>query len=97
MSWFIVLVPCWLLLIYICAFMIIVGLASTNTKVNQAERLVLSLCVPLGFLASTILAVCYIDKYITTSLGYLFLPQLGSFIMAYLYIRCLVKPSGHKV
>jgi hypothetical protein len=94
----VVLIPCWLLLIYICSYVVLVGLASTNKKVNKAERLVLSLFVPLGFLTSTVLAVCFLDGYITVSLGYLYIPQLGSFLGAYLYARCLVRhSSGHKI
>ena len=98
MSFFIVLIPCWLLLLYVCSYMILVGLASNNSKVNKGERLILSLFVPLGFLTSTVLAVCYADGYLKSiKLGYLFLPQLASFLGAYLYARCLVRPSGGRI
>lgn len=98
LSYFVVLIPFWLLLLYVCSYVILVGLASTNSKVNKAERLILSLFVPLGFLCSTVLAVCYVDGYIkNVRLGYLFLPQLASFLGAYLYGRCLVKHSSRRI
>ena len=74
LTYFVILIPCWLLLLYICSYVILVGLASTNKKVNKAERLVLSLFVPLGFLTSTVLAVCFLDGYITVTLVYLYIP-----------------------
>ena len=92
-----VLIPFWLLMLYVCSYMILVGLASTNSKVNKAERLILSLFVPLGFLVSTVLAVCYVDGYLKVKLGFLYIPQLMSFLGAYLYARCLVKPSSRRV
>ena len=98
LSFFVVLIPCWLLLLYVCSYMILVGLASNNSKVNKGERLILSLFVPLGFLTSTVLAVCYADGYLdSVKLGYLYTPQLASFLGAYLYARCLVRPSGGRI
>jgi hypothetical protein len=74
LSFFVVLIPFWLLLLYVCSYMILVGLASTNSKVNKAERLLLSLFVPLGFVCSTVLAVCYLDGYLQVKLSFLFIP-----------------------
>ena len=75
MSLFIVLIPFWLLMLYICTYVLLVGLASNNSKVNKVERLLLSLFVPLGFLTSTMLAVSYADGYLAhVKLGYLYLP-----------------------
>lgn len=74
LTYFVVLIPFWLLMLYVCSYMILVGLASTNSKVNKAERLILSLFVPLGFLCSTVLAICYVDGYLEVPLGYLYIP-----------------------
>ena len=74
LSFFIVLIPVWIVLLYICSYLVIVGLASKNYKVNKQERLALSLLMPLGFLASTVLAICYVEGYFKCYLGYLYIP-----------------------
>jgi hypothetical protein len=61
LSWFTILIPFWLLLIYGCGFVILLGLASQNSKVNKCEKVFLSLLVPTGFIVSTILALCVAD------------------------------------
>lgn len=74
LSFFVVLIPVWIVLLYFCTYLIIVGLASKNYKVNKQERLALSLIMPLGFLTSTVLALCYVEGYLRCSLGYLYIP-----------------------
>ena len=34
LTYFVVLIPVWLLLLYICSYVVLIGLASTNSKVN---------------------------------------------------------------
>ena len=91
LNYFVVLIPVWLVLLYICSYLVVVGLASKNYKVTKSERLALSLLTPLGLLASAVLSVCYVEGYIRCSLGFLYIPQACSFVSAYLYVRCLVK------
>ena len=93
LNFFVVLIPVWVVLLYFCSYLVLVGLASKNYKVAKSERLVLSLLTPLGLLASAVLSVCYVEGYIRCSLGYLYIPQACSFGSAYLYIRCLVSYS----
>jgi len=93
LSLFVILIPFWLILFYVCAYVLLVGLASKNSKVSKCEKVFLSLLVPFGFTISTVLALCFAEGYIKTKLAFLFLPQIFSFLILYLYIRCLVKPT----
>ena len=97
LNFFIVLIPMWMLLLYMCVYLVLIGLASQNYKVNNAERVILSLLMPFGFLTSTVLSICYVEGYINCSLGYLYIPQAFSFICFYLFVRCLVRPSRGKI
>lgn len=58
---FIVLIPLWVLLLYIFSFMVLKGLASSNSKVNKCEKVLLSLLVPIGILSTVILGVCRLE------------------------------------
>jgi hypothetical protein len=91
LSLFVILIPFWLLLIYCCAYVVLLGLASQNSKVNVCEKVFLSLLVPLGFIVSTVLLLCFAEGYLSNSLTFLFIPQISSFLFLYLYVRCLVK------
>jgi hypothetical protein len=97
LSFFVVLIPVWIFLLYFCLYLVLVGLASKNYKVNKSERLVLSLLMPLGFMVSTVLSICYAEGNIRCSLGFLYIPQACSFGSAYLYVRCLVSYSKRKI
>ncbi len=57
LSFFIILIPFWILLLYICSFVVLLGLASKNKKVNKCEKVFLALQLPLGFLLSLLLAI----------------------------------------
>jgi hypothetical protein len=57
LSFFIILIPFWILLLYICSFVVLLGLASKNKKVNKCEKVFLALQLPIGFLLSLILAI----------------------------------------
>jgi hypothetical protein len=57
LSFFVILIPFWILLLYICSFVVLLGLASKNKKVNKCEKVFLALQLPIGFLLSLILAI----------------------------------------
>jgi hypothetical protein len=61
-------------MIYATAFVILLGLASQNSKVNKCEKVSLSLLVPSGFITSTILALCVADSIIEMPFTFVFLP-----------------------
>ena len=96
-SLFIILIPLWLLVIYVVSFVVLAGLASKNKKINICEKILLALVPPLGFITSGVLAICVLEGYFTCQLWILFMPEVGSALFLYLYVRCLVKPSGTKV
>ena len=94
LNYFVILIPIWLMLLYVTIFTTVVGIASRNNRVNSCEKVFVSLLVPLGFFTTIILAICQIEGYIKFKfVAYLFLPQLLGFLMLYLYVRCLVKPT----
>jgi len=43
LSFFVILIPFWILLLYICGFVVLLGLASKNKKVNKCEKIFLAL------------------------------------------------------
>ena len=92
-SFFIILIPFWLFLIYCSIFLVISGLASTNQRVNKCERVALSVVVPIGFILSIVLGLCLVDGYAAFPVYVTFIPLVASLIFSYLYVRCLVKPS----
>ena len=94
LSYFVILVPVWVLMLYFTIYITIVGVASRNPQANNCEKVFVSLLVPMGFFTSLILVICYIEGYIKTKLiTYLFAPQLLGYLMLYLFVRCLVKPA----
>ena len=93
LSIFVILIPIWLLLLYGYAFMVLVGLASKNSRVNTCEKVFLSLLVPIGFTITIVLALCRFEDYFTLPIYIIVLPEGGSMLFLYLYVRCLVKPS----
>lgn len=80
-------------MIYIGAFLVISGLASTNQRVNKCERIFLSVLVPIGFILTIVIGLCRIEEYLTFPVYWTFVPLVISLIFSYLYVRCLVKPS----
>ena len=75
LSYFVILIPVWIMLIYIIVFATIVGIASHNSRVNSCEKVLVSLLVPLGFLSTIILVICQVEGYIKSKVwAYLFLP-----------------------
>ena len=93
MNIFVILIPIWLLLLYLYAFMVLVGMASKNSRVNTCEKVFLSLLVPIGFTSTIVLALCRIEKYFEIPIYMVIIPEGGSMLFLYLYVRCLVKPS----
>ena len=94
LSYFIILIPVWILMLYFTIFTTVVGVASRNPRANTCEKVFVSLLVPTGFFTTLILAICYIEGYIKTKhIAYLFAPQLLGYLMLYLFVRCLVKPA----
>ena len=96
-SFFIILIPLWVFLLYFSIFLIITGLASTNQRVNKCERVTLSGMVPIGLILTLILCMCLIDEIAVFPVYAAFIPLLASLIFAYLYIRCLVRPANGDV
>ena len=92
-SYFLILIPVWIFLIYISIFLVISGLASTNQRVNKCERITLSVLVPIGFILSLILGLVLLDGHAEFPVYGVFIPLLASIIFSYLYVRCLIKPS----
>ena len=91
-SFFIILIPLWIFLIYLSVYLVITGLASTNQRVNKCERITLSGMVPIGFILTLILCICLIEEIAVFPVYAAFIPLLASLILAYLYVRCLVRP-----
>ena len=80
-------------MLYLYAFMVLVGMASKNSRVNTCEKVFLSLLVPIGFTSTIVLALCRIEKYFELPIYMVIIPEGGSMLFLYLYVRCLVKPS----
>ena len=93
MNIFVILIPVWLLLLYGYAFMVLVGLASKNSRVNTCEKIFLSLLVPIGFTTTIVLSLCRLEGYFQLPIYIIIIPEGGSMLFLYLYVRCLVKPS----
>lgn len=62
-SFFIILIPLWISALPVFAYIIINGLAASNTRVNKCEKISLSFIIPLGFLITLILLVSYIEGH----------------------------------
>ena len=90
---FVILIPVWLLLLYGYGFMVLVGLASKNSRVNTCEKIFLSLLVPIGYTTTIVLALCRLEKYFELPIYIIIIPEGVSILFLYLYVRCLVKPS----
>ena len=94
-SFFVLMIPLWVIAIPIFAYIILNGLAAQNTRINNVEKVFLSLFVPMGFLISLILLMWYIEsgkwKEKEKLLRILFIPHLLSLMALYLYLRCLVR------
>jgi hypothetical protein len=61
-SFFILFIPIWIAILPLFAFIVLKGLAAENTRVNKCEKVSISILIPIGFLASLILLVFYIDR-----------------------------------
>ena len=92
-SYFVILIPLWVFLLYMSAFLVVSGLASTNQRVNKCERIFLSVLVPIGFILTIVLGLCLLDGYAEFPVYWTFVPLVISIVFSYLYVRCLVKPS----
>lgn len=98
LSYFVILIPLWLAVLYLASYFVVLGIASPNPRANKFEKIFLSLLVPSGFLATMILLVCYVEKLIKPkAFGYLFMPIVAGYLLLYLFIRCLVKPVDNRV
>ena len=58
LSYFVILIPLWFMLLYTTIFATVVGIASRNSRVNSCEKIFVSLLVPTGFFTTIILAIC---------------------------------------
>ena len=75
LNYFLILIPIWITLLYFTIFATIVGIASRNPRANTCEKVFLSLLVPMGFVVTLLLAICYLEGYIKPkAIAYLFLP-----------------------
>lgn len=92
-SYFVILIPLWIMLLYFSSFLVITGLASTNQRVNKCERIMLSVLVPIGFILSLCLSLAIADGGASYPIYMCGIPLVASLILAYLYVRCLVRPS----
>ena len=91
---FVILIPLWILLLYIFSFMVLKGLSSSNSKVNKCEKIILSLMVPIGILFTVILGVCRLEQIIDWPIFTLLIPLIMSLLSLYLFVRCLIRPSS---
>lgn len=94
LSYIVILIPFWILLIYGSAFVVVLGLSSQNAKVKKCDKIFLSLLVPIGFITSLILALCVADGTFEGYLGFCFIPTVASFLFLYIYARCLLSYSS---
>ena len=92
-SFFILLIPLWVFLVYLSAYLVISGLASTNQRVNKCEKIALSVLVPIGFILTICLGICLLDDLVDIPVYVTFIPLVGSLIFSYLYVRCFFKPT----
>ena len=93
-SFFILLIPVWIFILPLFAYIILNGVAAQNTRIAPCEKVILSLLVPLGFTLTLILLIWYYDNSISDRkyLKMIFMPHLLSLFCLYLYLRCLVRP-----
>jgi len=93
-SFYFLMLPCWIIAIPIFAYIVLNGLAAQNTRINNIEKVLLSLFVPMGFLITLIFLMWYIEsgRWLQEKLlKLLFIPHLLSLMALYLYLRCLVR------
>ena len=91
-SIFILLIPLWVLILPLVIFIVIKGVATRNSRANKCEKITLSLMVPSGFLASFIMLLLYVEKFIEKpKILFVLIPCFSSIICLYLYMRCLIK------
>ena len=94
-SYFILIIPLWIISLPIFAYIILNGLAAQNTRINNCEKVTLSLLIPMRFLITLILLMWYAESDHQAQgeklLKMLFIPHLLSLMSLYLYLRCLVR------
>ena len=95
-SFFVILIPVWIFLLYFSVFLTISGLASTNQRANKCEKITLSILVPIGFILSLILCLVIADGYASYPIYVTFIPLVASIIFSYLFVRCLLRPATGK-
>lgn len=90
--------PAWVAAIPVIAYIILHGVAAKNLRISMFEKFILSLIVPVGFLATWITLLWYSGYRASEGenayklLKYIFLPHFVSLVCLYLYLRCLVRP-----
>lgn len=90
---FILLIPLWTVILPLIIFLVVNGVATKNSRANKCEKLSLSLMVPSGIIASTILLLLHSEGYMPKAkIFVLLIPSFVSDICTYLYLRCLIKP-----
>jgi len=95
LSFIVILIPFWIIIIYGSAFVVILGLSSQNAKVKKCDKIFLSLLVPIGFITSLILALCVADGTFQSKFVYCFIPTVASFLFLYIYARCLLNSHAN--
>lgn len=100
-SFFVLLIPLWLIAIPLFIFTVLNGLATQNNRANKCEKISLSLMVPCihftliivgGFFVTFVLLLLYAEKILSIKVFILLIPNFVSIICLYLYLRCLIKP-----
>ena len=61
-SFFILLIPLWITSLPVFAYIILNGLAAQNTRINNCEKVSLSVLIPFGFLITLILLMWYAER-----------------------------------
>ena len=61
-SYFILLIPIWLFILPLFAYIVLNGVAAQNTRIATCEKIILSLLVPLGFTITLLMFIWYYDN-----------------------------------
>ena len=86
-SWFVILIPLWLILLPTAALTILYGLAAQDKTISVVERVIISTLVPLGFLITLVLFILKIEDTIDTKNYFILIPHWVSLLALYIYKR----------
>ena len=54
-------IPIWVVAIPLFAYIILNGLAAQNTRINQFEKAIISVLVPIGFVVTLVALIWYVE------------------------------------